>query len=280
MKASKSVIILVDVIVPLCIFFVSEIVCTIGYFAFGFSFGIIDRDSWDPNASDYMSAVGQFVSPALAIASVLTIILVLVWKRIRHQVIVGELASLHISFPKVLLLILGVFLGIYATDIINEMVDLPNIFEEMFSSMCLTVMGSISIGILGPIAEEYVFRSAMLGGMLKNGVGQWTAILVSAAVFGVVHGNPAQIPFAFIVGILLGLLYVRTGNIIPCIVCHVINNSFSVFLMSQFADQPDLKIADLMGSTWLPVVLAVVAAAGCYAIFRPSLASTGGESEG
>ena len=256
-------------IVPLCIFFACQIVCTIGYMAISFATGAIDKDNWNPNASDFMSQFAGVVSPALAIASVVAVILILVWKRIRHQAIVGELATLRTSFPRVLLLIFGVFLGIYATNIVSELVDLPNLAEDLFNNMSLTVMGFISIGILGPIAEEYVFRSAMLGGMLKNGVGQWTAILISSAVFGVIHGNPAQIPFAIIVGILLGLLYVRTGNIIPCIVCHVINNSFSVYLMSKYVDQPDITTADLMGSTLLPIVLAVVAAGGCYVIFRP-----------
>lgn len=268
-KASKSVNILIDVIVPVCILFGCQIVCTIGYMAISFATGAIDKDNWNPSASDFMSQFAQVFSTALAIASVVAVIFVLVWKRIRHQVIVGELASLRTSFTRVLLLILGVFLGIYATDVVNELVDLPNLAEDMFNSMSLTVMGFISIGILGPIAEEYVFRSAMLGGMLKNGMGQWTAILISSAVFGVIHGNPAQIPFAFIVGILLGLLYVRTGNIIPCIVCHVINNSFSVYLMSKYVDQPDITIADLMGvDTLLPIFLAVLAAGGCYVIFR------------
>lgn len=269
MKASKSVNTLIDVIVPLCIFFASQIMCSIVYIAISFATGAIDKDNWNPNASDFMSQFAGVVSPALAIASVVTIILILVWKRIRHQVIVGELATLRTSFPRVLLLIFGVFLGIYATNVVSEIIDLPNLAEDLFNSMSLTVMGFISIGILGPIAEEYVFRSAMLGGMLKNGVGQWTAILISSAVFGIIHGNPAQIPFAIIVGILLGLLYVRTGNIIPCIVCHVINNSFSVYLMSKYVDQPDITIADLMGvDTLLPIMLAVVAAGGCYVIFR------------
>lgn len=142
----------------------------------------------------------------------------------------------------------GAILLIFYTDILTEFLNLPNELEKVFTDMSLTVAGALSIGVIGPIVEEFVFREAILGYMLKGGVNKWVAISASALVFGLIHANPAQIPFATIIGFIFGIIYYKTGNIvIPCIL-HILNNSTAVVMMMVMGEEAnDVKLSDFLG---------------------------------
>ena len=86
----------------------------------------------------------------------------------------------------------------------------------------------ISIAIVPALAEEFLFRGVILNYLRKFGDG--FAILASAVLFGVFHGNFVQIPFAFIVGLICGFLVVKTGSMLPAIFLHLLNNGTSVVL--------------------------------------------------
>ena len=76
-------------------------------------------------------------------------------------------------------------------------------------------------GILGPIAEEILFRGVLLRTLQPHGKG--IAIWVSAILFGFFHGTPIQTPFAVLMGLLLGYVAVE-HNIVWAMVLHVFNN--------------------------------------------------------
>lgn len=86
----------------------------------------------------------------------------------------------------------------------------------------------IVIAIVPAIAEEFLFRGVLLSVLRKYG--DSFAIFSTAFLFGIMHGNLAQIPFAFIVGIVLGYMVVVTESILPAIILHFLNNGFSVVL--------------------------------------------------
>ena len=88
------------------------------------------------------------------------------------------------------------------------------------------------ITILGPISEELLFRGFLLR-MLKPW-GKQTAILVSALIFGLFHGNIIQIPFAFLVGLVLGYVTVEY-SILWAIVLHIFNNLVMSDLFGRLA---------------------------------------------
>lgn len=79
--------------------------------------------------------------------------------------------------------------------------------------------------ILPAFFEEFLFRGIILGNMRRFGNG--FAIFVSAFLFGIFHGNLRQIPFAFLVGLVLGYIVVRTNNIWITIAIHFFNNAFA-----------------------------------------------------
>ena len=141
----------------------------------------------------------------------------------------------------------------------EQMPDLPNIVEQEFTTLLSNRWGYITIGLLAPIAEEVVFRGAILRSLLKWNQNCWIGIAISAALFALSHMNPAQMPHAFLAGLLLGWMYYRTGSIIPGVAFHWVNNSvaYVVYNLSKAAyGTADLKLAELIGEQ--RVLLAVV----------------------
>ena len=88
--------------------------------------------------------------------------------------------------------------------------------------------GVLLLCIGGPAIEEVVFRDGILRHLRTRGLNAWAAILISAATFAVVHGNLSQFVTAFPLGILLGFLYVRTGDLRLCLPAHILNNTIAV----------------------------------------------------
>jgi membrane protease YdiL (CAAX protease family) len=76
------------------------------------------------------------------------------------------------------------------------------------------------------VSEEFVFRG-ILQNSLTGWVRGWGAVVIASLVFGLLH-TIWRLPPAFILGAFLGFLYLRTGSIVPSIVCHVVNNSVAV----------------------------------------------------
>ena len=137
----------------------------------------------------------------------------------------------------------------------EHMPELPNIAEDTFDMIMKDRWGYLSIGLLAPLAEELVFRGAILRSLLKWTSRQWVAIAISAVFFAVAHLNPAQLPHAFLVGLLLGWMYYRTDSIVPCVVYHLINNTVA-YVMYNLYPNADLTLVDLFGSEHI-VLMAV-----------------------
>lgn len=86
----------------------------------------------------------------------------------------------------------------------------------------------LCIAIIPALTEEFIFRGVILNSFRKFGDG--FAILMSSLLFGFMHGNFVQIPFAFIVGLACGFILVKTNSIIPAMMLHLLNNGTSVII--------------------------------------------------
>ena len=144
-----------------------------------------------------------------------------------------------IDWKTAIFAIVGAVCLIFYSDILTEWLELPDDMSKIFAGMSLTVVGALSIGVIGPIVEEFVFREALLGSMLKGGMNKWVAITASALVFGIIHWNPAQIPFATVIGFIFGIIYYKTGNIVIPSILHIVNNSTAVVMMIVMGEEAE-----------------------------------------
>ena len=97
----------------------------------------------------------------------------------------------------------------------------------------------ISVSIFAPLFEEWLCRGLVLRGLLQK-THPVSAILVSAAFFAVLHMNPWQALAAFLLGILFGFVYYKTGSLKLTMLMHCVNNTMAVV----FTKIPSLEEAE------------------------------------
>jgi len=133
------------------------------------------------------------------------------------------------------LMIFSTFAINYVSAIIQEIlgitfttgVDDPKIVgaEGIFISV-------LSIAVLPAILEEIVVRGIIMQPLRR--FGDKFAIVASALIFGIMHGNMVQIPYTMVAGLFFGYLAIATGSLWPSITLHFINNFYSVALLAAY----------------------------------------------
>lgn len=107
---------------------------------------------------------------------------------------------------------------------INYEVD----FGEIPGGFLGFMLTFIAIAVVPPLVEEFACRGLILGSLRKYG--DSFAVVVSSIIFGIMHGNFKQIPFAFLVGMVLGFITIKTKTIWVAVAVHAFNNGVSVII--------------------------------------------------
>ena len=224
------------------------------------------RNRVDPNtlinqvmASDALA--WALILSGLGSVLILTALRMIEWKTVLNvKMIDGKIGMIGI---------VGALLGIFYTDCFSEFFELRDDMGDIFNSMSNTLVGALAIGVTGPIIEEFIFREALLGFMLRNNWNKWVAISVSAVVFGLIHANPAQIPFAVVVGFIFGLIYYKTGNIVIPSILHIINNSSAVWMMYSMGDgAKDASLQEWLGGRGITIGVIIPLGVVCFWLLR------------
>jgi len=140
--------------------------------------------------------------------------------------------------------------------ILEKMPELPNIVEGEFGMVLDNPAGYMVIGIFAPLVEEVVFRGAILRALLRSMKSHWGAIAISAVLFSLVHANPAQMPYALAIGMLLGWMYWRTDSVVPGIAFHWMNNTIA-YVAYNVMPNPDAKLIDYFAGNERTMLLAL-----------------------
>lgn len=119
----------------------------------------------------------------------------------------------------------------------------------------------IVVAVIPAVAEECLFRGAMLGN-LAGGAGEVKAIFLTGFVFALFHGSPEQTVYQFICGCIFALLAVRSGSILPPVIAHFLNNGTIIILNGLSLVDGSGNLAAPQWASVLITVLAALALAG------------------
>jgi membrane protease YdiL (CAAX protease family) len=99
------------------------------------------------------------------------------------------------------------------------------------SSMIVNVLRVLAVCILGPIAEELIFRGALYYRFSRTRLGPIGTIVILAAIWAVIHVayTPGVIAIIFVGGLLLGFARRQTGSVIVPILMHIAWNLYAVW---------------------------------------------------
>ena len=143
----------------------------------------------------------------------------------------------------------------YITELLHF--DMPDELMKLFTGIMDNDLGFITVGIIAPVAEEMVFRGALLR-RLDEALGhrlRWLSIAVTALLFAAVHGNMAQGAGAFLMGLPLGWAYIRTRSIVPGIIMHWTNNTIAVFIYRIMPASADMTLTEYFSGDMKRVAL-------------------------
>lgn len=144
-------------------------------------------------------------------------------------------ATVVITFATMIVADLPNYLNFKLTQTVPALAS----FYDMFISVMQQMTGGpfwssfLVTAIFAPIFEEWLCRGMVLRGLLTKLKPGW-AIVISALFFALIHMNPWQALNAFIIGVIMGFIYYKTGSLWLTMLMHFVNNGFAV-IMTQFS---------------------------------------------
>ncbi|MCB2338957.1 CPBP family intramembrane glutamic endopeptidase [Clostridium estertheticum] len=139
------------------------------------------------------------------------------------------------KFIRVAIIIIGFRLA-YDNSLIYlvDKIPMPNFINQAFGEMSISpIILILSVAVIAPIYEEVIFRGILLKGM-ANKMNPNLALIISALIFALVHMNIPQGINAFLLGLIIGAIYLSSNSIYLCIFAHFINNSAAITTSGSF----------------------------------------------
>lgn len=183
----------------------------------------------------------------LLISSILTVLTLFLIYKIRKKNCVEELQikktqSFNIWFA----IILGISCWLFNSGVLS-LIDEAGLFSNQFEYMenILAPLSSgsiiisiITVGIIAPFTEEFLFRGVIYNTLSKKMSIRWT-IIIQAILFGVFHFNLVQGAYATLLGLVFGYITYKTKSLWPAIIIHMVNNliaTIAPYVLSESFD--------------------------------------------
>lgn len=152
--------------------------------------------------------------------------------------------------------------GVIACGLSLLVMELLTLFVSFFGKEAVTTNTSAStplwsqlliVSFLGPVMEEVTLRGMTC--RCAQVLGERFAMIFSALLFGLMHGNPIQATYAFVAGLCMAYIFTKTRSLIPCLIIHMLFN-----LMGSLEEIFGLEESVVLsiGSSIRPAQLAVM----------------------
>ncbi|OQB23737.1 MAG: CAAX amino terminal protease self- immunity [Firmicutes bacterium ADurb.Bin182] len=206
-----------------------------------------DLDSIQQSISGFLTYNMNLILLVSGLMTVLTLVLVF---RSRKKSFLRETGFSKVRLVSLWPLIpLGLALNIMISSAI-ELLPIPQEVLESYERMAGLVTGGsiivqvINAAIVTPAVEEIIFRGLIFT-RLKKGMPAVIAVLISAAVFGLMHGHVVWMSYGFIIGLLLVLVFLKYRSLAAPILLHISFNASS-FLLERLNIEGELIYAILL----------------------------------
>lgn len=126
------------------------------------------------------------------------------------------------------------------------------------------VLKFIVLCILPAVCEEIYFRGFCQRSIAARWGGR-RALLITAAMFALLHGHPYYLHLYFLLGLYLGAIAIATNSLWAAILCHFLNNSWT--FIYHLVEVPSLKVGGAIFVLCL-FVGALLATMGAFVLLR------------
>lgn len=138
-----------------------------------------------------------------------------------------------------------------------------------FKTLPAKIIGTFVTVVAAPIGEELIFRGALLSG-LKKRYNELTSVVLCGLAFALMHMNPEQTVYQFLLGCALAYITLKSGSVIPAMIGHSFSNLIAVLmeLIPSFERAVGAPIEFLMKRAWLFIIVTIVLlAVGIAAVY-------------
>lgn len=202
------------------------------------------------------------------IVQMLPTIAFIVW--LRHRAGRGAAIHLGLRHTNLPMILWGVVLVMASGVVIEPLLGLfpTEAYDNVQQTIGLGGWAILSTVVAAPILEEILFRGLIFESCAEHW-GRGVGLVVSALLFGVIHIVPVQVVNAFVVGLILGYVYLRTRSLLSVIIIHAVNNAIAYATMALFGDAANVTLRDVVPSDWLYWVIYGLSALVClWALVR------------
>ena len=165
---------------------------------------------------------------------------------IKNMVITWGLSLLMSIITNIILQLLKNLLHLNFSDISFDFGDGVGGFIVSFVSLC----------IFAPIFEEIIFRSAVY--RHTEIMGQSFAVVFSAIVFALMHGNLEQLPYTFVMGLGFAYLFAKTRSLLIPMLLHFLTNTTTVIFTSIIGTTDTDELSTLLSNRNFAAVIPTV----------------------
>lgn len=132
----------------------------------------------------------------------------------------------HINYRKSSTIVPLFMLGIGFSCFSNMIILFVRTNEVVPIDICLLFFSSV---IVGPLVEEIIFRYLLIGELSKFN-NKLITILLGSFIFAIMHTGLINIIYAFALGIILSVIYIKNRNLTSSIIVHSSANLMTLFL--------------------------------------------------
>ena len=170
------------------------------------------------------------------IFSMTVVVAFIVWRMKKRNIDLNDLGSLSINKRDIFYGSLMLFTFIVLEEIYMWALNIE--MPEGFVTFMLSdpiILGLISVIIIAPIAEEFIFRGFLFSQLKRTQLGGWGAVSLSSFLWTIIHFQyELLILFVlFVFDVFLGYVRMAYNSLSLPIILHAINNAFA-FVLAYF----------------------------------------------
>ena len=196
--------------------------------------------------SDFEFAAATIVVPSLAVYGLAAYLIVIVARELSGTV-ARAFSALKLRLPSKLshyAIAIGIYAAAYVAvtiwslgiDFLDapDWIKIPDNASDILETAGLPLT-IITVAVLAPIGEEVVFRGFAIPGLASR-LGTTAAILITSAVFALIHLGPGIgvgiLPVTFVLGLAFAFVYHKTQSLTLAIAAHALHNAITIIALA------------------------------------------------
>ncbi len=226
-------------------FIIQVLVSVIGGMLIGLQYAYKQSHNMEQQGmTNVVNEIAGKLNYILLISSIVTVLIFLIIYAIRKKKLTEEILLKKTKpMNMVIAVLIGTSVWLFNSGIL-VLLQLNGLLMEQFQGMNeilnpltegnLFIM-VLTIGIVAPFAEEFLFRGVIYRTLSKN-ISIPVTIIIQGVLFGIYHGNLIQGVYASLLGIIFGFITHKTQSLWPAIIAHMTNNTIAVIIPAVMGD--------------------------------------------